>query len=79
MLFHRDFTNEMFELALSAHRRQKDISDKGNSMQRQFLNMKPHGTIRKLFVLTRCLEGKYRIESPQNETLGPNHKGLVFL
>lgn len=71
---HRDFTNEVFELTLSADRRQKDISDKGNLMQRQFLNMKPHGTFRKLCVLRTCLEGKC---SPENETLEPNHKELV--
>lgn len=49
----RDFTDEvMLELALSVGGRQKGISDKGS------LDMKPQGTVRKLLILGKCLEGR---------------------
>lgn len=72
-----DFTDKvMFELALSVGRRQKGVSYKRNFMERQ-LSYEPTQYIKES-VVGKCLEGKWRIESPQNETIGPNHKGLVF-
>lgn len=72
-----DFTDKViFELALSVGRRQKGVSDKRNFMERQ-LSYEPTQYIKEI-VVGKCLEGKCRIESPQNETIGPNHKGFVF-
>lgn len=45
-------------------------------MERQF-RYEPSQCIQEI-VVGKCVEGKCRIESPQIETIGPNHKRLVF-